>query len=362
MKYGAITVDTSIFDEKGLLLESGLLNSLTQFNNKPAKLVLSEIVLREVQTHLFKKVNEIYTQLDKSLNNAKKHIFNNLQDLAIDKIDGKAVAKERLENYLKATGAKIVHARDGVDLDNIIKLYFNNEPPFAESGKKKSEFPDAIALLSLEAWAKEHETKILAVTTDKDWIAFSEKSEYIDVQQDLAKAISEFEPNADTFKFTKRLSNAMSNGEAKDIVEFITDEVADAISELYLYVEADSAFYWEDHDFQVEYEDIEFLTEDEGKILLNPIQSQDEHVLIEVKAQITAVAKSSFTLSVHDSIDGDYVNLGETYSETEFSFETGILFTINGPWTAEFKDLIVENVEVLSHPKSVNFGTIEPDV
>ncbi len=56
MEYGAITVDTSIFDQKGLLLESGLLNALVQFNNKPAKLVLSEIVIREVNAHLIKKL------------------------------------------------------------------------------------------------------------------------------------------------------------------------------------------------------------------------------------------------------------------------------------------------------------------
>ncbi|EPT2694923.1 PIN domain-containing protein, partial [Vibrio vulnificus] len=362
MEYGAITVDTSIFDQKGLLLESGLLNALVQFNNKPAKLVLSEIVIREVNAHLIKKVNDSYAQLDKSLNNAKKHIFGNVQDISIDRIDGEVVAKERLESYVNNTGAVLISASNGVDLNHLIKLYFNNEPPFAEAGKKKSEFPDAIALLSLEAWAIENKTRILAVTTDKDWANFAENSDHIDVLEDLAQAISKFEPNEKTFDFTKRLSLAMSSGEAQDIVELITDRVADAVSEQYLYAEAESAFYWDSHDFQAEFSDIEFITDDEGAILLNPIQSQDNHVVFEVKANIAATAMSSFTLSVHDSIDGDSVKLGEVFSESDLNFETGILFTINGSWDGELSALDVDDVEVLSFPKSVDFGYLEPDV
>lgn len=55
MDYGAITIDTSIFDEKGLGLEFGILKTLEQFNGRPSHLVLSEIVVREVHSHLKKR-------------------------------------------------------------------------------------------------------------------------------------------------------------------------------------------------------------------------------------------------------------------------------------------------------------------
>ena len=55
MDYGAITIDTTIFDQKGLRLESGILKTLEQFNGMPSRLVLSEIVIREVHSHLKKK-------------------------------------------------------------------------------------------------------------------------------------------------------------------------------------------------------------------------------------------------------------------------------------------------------------------
>jgi len=43
MDYGAITIDTSIFDQKGLNLESGLLKTLDQFNGKPSPLSEEDI-------------------------------------------------------------------------------------------------------------------------------------------------------------------------------------------------------------------------------------------------------------------------------------------------------------------------------
>jgi len=58
MAYGAITLDTSVFDEKGLRLESGLLKALEQFKGRQARLVLSEIVAKEVHAHLRDKAKE----------------------------------------------------------------------------------------------------------------------------------------------------------------------------------------------------------------------------------------------------------------------------------------------------------------
>jgi hypothetical protein len=52
MDYAAITIDTSIFESNGLKLEFGLLKKLSQFKESPAKLVISEIILRELTGHI----------------------------------------------------------------------------------------------------------------------------------------------------------------------------------------------------------------------------------------------------------------------------------------------------------------------
>src|SRR5260370_35343081 len=72
------------------------------------------------------------------------------------------------------------------DIKQLMARYFAAAPPFEGSGKKKNEFPDAIALLSLEAWAKAKSKTILAISNDGGWASFAEDSEHIDLGNDLA--------------------------------------------------------------------------------------------------------------------------------------------------------------------------------
>lgn len=53
-QFRAITLDTSIFDAKGLRLESGLLKQLEQFRYSSTRLILSEVVREEILSHLIK--------------------------------------------------------------------------------------------------------------------------------------------------------------------------------------------------------------------------------------------------------------------------------------------------------------------
>jgi hypothetical protein len=179
MDYGAITIDTSIFDEKGLNLESGILKTLEQFNGKPSHLLFSEIVLREVHGHLKKKAREARSSLVKAIRESKVSLSATdenaeaaLRDL-VPIADDSDIAKDRVMVFVKNTGAKIVPAAGRVELGEVVKKYFDAEPPFEVTGKKKNEFPDAIALMSLESWAEEKKTKVLAVAKDNDWQRFA---------------------------------------------------------------------------------------------------------------------------------------------------------------------------------------------
>ena len=74
-------------------------------------------------------------------------------------------------------------------MKRLIAMYFEPSPPFEGTGKKKNEFPDAIALITLEDWAREPEKKILAVSKDHGWVSFAEKSEFIDINKELPAAL-----------------------------------------------------------------------------------------------------------------------------------------------------------------------------
>ena len=74
MHYGAITLDSSIFDQNNLKLESGLLKKLEQFNGKPSKFILSEIIKNEVYSHLVKKISDVRNNINKALRLSHSHL------------------------------------------------------------------------------------------------------------------------------------------------------------------------------------------------------------------------------------------------------------------------------------------------
>ena len=54
----AITLDTSIFDQKQNGLEYGLLRQIEQFNDAITTVAFSDVVLREVESHIKKAASE----------------------------------------------------------------------------------------------------------------------------------------------------------------------------------------------------------------------------------------------------------------------------------------------------------------
>lgn len=367
MDYGAISVDTSIFDEKGLKLESGILKTLEQFKGKPSHLILSEIVVREVQAHLKKKAKDARSSVVKAIRESKAHlsvsgyIAASASDALVPEVDDDEVAKKRLEAFVNNTGAEIILATGRVELDEIIKKYFQAEPPFEESGKKKSEFPDAIALMSLESWAKEHHTKVLTVAKDGDWKRFAEKSEHIDIVEDLAEAISKFQPHSTAIDYCTNLAKLIPSKKPEDVYELIEQYLSDQVAEIDLFPEATSPFFYEPDYVEVVLDSFEFVCDVNGSALLQPVQGQNNTLIVEAKAIVAAEASTSFSLSVHDSIDKDYVSIGSSPASTELEFEAEVLLTFEGDFDEGMENVELVDFELLSSPSDVDFGEIEPD-
>lgn len=368
MDYGAITIDTSIFDEKGLNLESGILKTLEQFNGKPSHLVMSEIIIKEVHAHLKKKARDARFSMIKAIRESKASLLADDENAQvatkalIPTIDDSDVAKTRLEVFVRNSGAEIVPATGRVELDEIIKKYFNAEAPFQDSGKKKNEFPDAIALMSLESWAKERKTKVLSVSTDPDWKRFAETSSYIDVIKDLAKAVSTFQPQSSAVDFCTKVSKLLPSGEPEELYQLIEHYLSDQVSEVEIYPEASSQFSFEADFVEVVLNSFEFVTREDGSALLQPVQGQSNILIVEAKVIVVASASTTFSLAVYDSIDKDYVSIGSTSATTEFEFEAEVLLTFEGDFDEDEEYPELTNFELLSpHPSDVDFGTIEPD-
>ena len=186
MKYDSITIDAETVERNSFHFNAGLLTQLKQFVNGPTQVVISIVVESEILRHLTERTQSAKNAVDTAHKKAVEFGLKSPKDIAFAEPspDARVVAKTRLKKFVKEIGAHILQVNE-VPIEEVFQKYFSAAPPFAVSGKKKNEFPDAVALMSLEAWANKNNKRVLAVSGDKDWAAYADKSERIDVISDL---------------------------------------------------------------------------------------------------------------------------------------------------------------------------------
>ncbi len=363
-EYGAILVDTSIFDAHGLKLEKGLLGKLSQFKDSDIDYLLPDVIKGEVKSHLEKKVKSARASLEKALNDAGEHLFfegselNDAKSILIDSNEIEGIAASRVDKFIANSGALVLECGEYVSVSELLQQYFQNEPPFAETGKKKNEFPDAIVLLATEAWAEENSIRVLAVARDGDWKNYCEASDNIDYTEDFADALSRFNKAAPPFAFLSLLIEKLEqeDDDAAGFVEKIHTGVASYFDGFTPDQEADSFHYWEPDGCHGWLNDFE-LADTNFKI----VDHAEDYIVLEVSANITVEVEGEFSLSQYDSIDRDHVYIGGVTATVEEEFTSEILITVCGDLTGSLSDLDVEDIEVVNPITSVDFGTLEPD-
>jgi hypothetical protein len=259
LDYGAITIDTSVFDNNGIALERGLLNQLDQFKESPVQVLVSEIIDNEVTAHLTVKVKESRSKIEQALRAARNQLrvsykdISDAKSLIFDAGDDVDVAKGRLNEFYHKTDAKIIGCGGAIDVATLVKMYFGLEAPFEKSADKKNEFPDALALLSLEAWAEMNDLNILAVSSDKGWSRYADTSKRIDVIDNLADALAHFQPHNFAKNIIDSIKSDYVSGESNEIFDSIAEGIADSLDGIDILIEASSSFYFEEEDVHAVY-------------------------------------------------------------------------------------------------------------
>ncbi|WP_367109681.1 PIN domain-containing protein [uncultured Psychrobacter sp.] len=363
-EYGAILVDTSIFDRNGLRLEKGLLGKLNQFKDSNIDYLLPDVIKGEIKNHLEDKIKSSRSSLEKALNDAGDHLFfegsklNVAKSTLIDSSEIEEVSANRLDNFIVNTGALVLECGNYISISELLQQYFQNKPPFAETGKKKNEFPDAIVLLATDAWAKESDVQVLAVAHDNDWKKYCEISSNIDYIDDLADALSKFNKETAPFTFLSLLTLQLER-EDKDAVEFV-EKIHSGLENYFNGFtpdqEADSYHYWEPEGSHGWLSNFELVNYD-----FKIVDHAENYVVLEMNASISVEVEGEFSLSHYDSIDRDYVGIGGVTITTEAQFNSEILVTVCGDLNGDLSDIEIEEVEVVNPITSVDFGTLEPD-
>lgn len=160
----AISVDTNIFDQKRLNLNSAAMQAIARLKPLSFDYILSSTVAEEVKNHLQRATQEALQKTKKCVGKAIFYFETEqpTRDEILDQITGgksaENAANERWARYVTDTGCQIINDYSLVDTSILFAGYFAGEPPFG-TGEKKNEFPDAAALHALERTAIERGAK-----------------------------------------------------------------------------------------------------------------------------------------------------------------------------------------------------------
>jgi hypothetical protein len=319
-RISTITVDTSVFDEKGLQLRSAVLQAVVRLKDLPFAFVLSGTVVREVRRHLEERTEDAFRSARKAIG-AALHAFETqrpTRDELLALISGgqtaEAAAETRLQAYLLAAGCEILDDMARVDISTIFGAYFEGNPPFG-SGSKKSEFPDALALNALEHTAADRQTGIIVVSKDKDWHKFCEGSAALYLVPDIERALALI--NNAPVVITEAVQTWLAEGSEGRIaviahLEPEVEQIEFSIDGSSISGELDAVASG------VQLSSVEWPGKDELNII-EVIAPDDEvtNIVLSLPLQLKVIVSIDLNFSVWDSIDREFIRIGEKNVDVE---------------------------------------------
>jgi hypothetical protein len=176
-----IFLDTEVFDANQFDLGSANFSKLVSLVEEGSTNVfITDVTRREVLAHIDEKAREANTRLKQF--RAAASILRLSSAAPFQGLFARIKA-EQLQEVFRAefesfcTRCKIEVISTGtVEVNDVLDRYFEHRPPFG-SGKKKAEFPDAIAAAALKQWCKTVSYHPLhVVSADDDWRLICEET------------------------------------------------------------------------------------------------------------------------------------------------------------------------------------------
>ncbi|KVK72163.1 hypothetical protein WS90_35325 [Burkholderia cepacia] len=358
---GAVAIDTCVFDAKGRALETGLLRRVEQFDASDVQVLIPDVVTREVTAHLVREAAKARTGLQKAIElAASERLMSSDAQAQLEAIAAQAgepgdVSKARLDAWLERTRAHVLDTAARVDLRTVMDRYFAAQPPFATTGDKKHEFPDAVALLALEHWAEEHATKVLVISTDKDWQDFCAASRRLVCVADLRDALGGFQTETARFA-ARRLAELSIDNDKLGLVDALLDALTNQGHKIGFSVQADSAFEFEEDVVEPDFEDVELP--DDPVEEFEAVDYGDDEVVVNVRGIALATVTSHFEFSKWDSIDRESMPMGTGSFATDERIDFEALVTLTG---AIPDRMTIESIEILPGSHHIELSEIVPD-
>lgn len=362
---GALSIDTCIFTDAGYRLEGGIFKTLEQFKGNAFSLVFSEVTISEVHRHMAKKADDDKTALISTLRSFGKSWLlpqdEQLRTTAalLAERTGRSIATERIKNFAQRCGISIVRASKALDVDALLKSYFHTKALFEGSADKKSEFPDAIALLSLQGWALQNNTSVLFVTKDKGCQAFCAESDFLVAIDELDDALALIQERQKvlTLELCKKAEALFADEDDGDLLEELRDAVDSQIWDVSWIPEAESADYYEPEMQSVDVLNAEFVWSGESP-KFRAVEYNGTELVAQATVSIEFDATCNFAFSTKDGVDKDMVPIGDAMVTKRSRATVEVLLSFD---IGERDSLSLSSIELMSSRCTVDFGFVEPD-
>lgn len=350
----AISIDTTTFDGFHCNLEYKGLVALEQFKGSDIRLILTPVTVGEVKRHIGNSIAESaekaragINQLQRSLRS--KAVLADLLDRVGANVDPVAKASEMTAAFIAMVGADIIGQE--ASSRELLERFFDVQPPFGTSKDKKSEFPDAIALISLREWARENKTQVLVVSNDGDWQTFADQSAELVCVKRLPEALNLFHANESVI--ASRISNVMRRNGSPEFRAAIESALERVIEEYD--VEAVSSYMFEEESGIASL--VEWQLNDTP---ISVVASDADQITLDFEIDALARFEAHFRFYLRDGIDRDYVRLGSSreYRDMPFTVSAAVTFyKDNGGDTDPIEVELVNS----RYNLSVDFGEVEPE-
>ena len=357
-----VSLDSNVLVDLGCDLNTPILRELEQFKTTYISVIFSEIIEREV----VRKIKEIATQsqskLKSSLGNFKKRwgADYDIEEVSASlELDGdpSILATAQFSDFIGLIEANVIPVDGTVSFDELNKLYFEITPPFGNKKNKKHEFPDAMALLSLETWASQQYPigYLLLVSKDLGWQTFSSDSKYLVCVDTLEEVFDYFNDSGRSV-----VDNAVSILRSETATELVS-EINTAIeiwiqerTDIDYHVEASSLYDYEVNEISTQLISTEIAESTSAKII--SLDKDTVTFSVEINCQLDSFANFDFYFS-----DSDFDNI--LFWSEEFSnindVSLSVFLMINRRFRTKPKLL---SITVAPKEILLNFETIEPSI
>lgn len=325
--YRALVVDTNTIKGSSFKFNEGKLSTLEQFAEGEFNFLMPEIIKREVFKHYKhhilssrdEAINKLRTIANYRIASIDVQLLNSLEKLNID-----ALVNLHIDEFIAATNAIELSVMEYGDLVEIVNDYFNAKPPFARSGDKKAEFPDAICLQLVNKWSQKNGVNVLAVSKDKDWLSYTENKDNIDLVEELEDALEIFVmQNTSLLEKIEFIKTLFTDKSKLELNQIIKNSIECNIENEFFEVRADA-----DMGVELDFDSIKYLDHQIGSFKIVEMNLKNREIVVNYLLDIQVEIEATADFYHWDREDGIGYSLS---TESRFLDET-----ISGDLTLKF--------------------------